>query len=141
MVQRRTLITKNRLHRQQRKASLNGHRNAETGEEVIDKKLHNSECFWCGSTFLQRQTEVNNIGKTKDHTPRSCGVCTKAKREMRDDRANKYDYWSWKEINATWFDVKTDTIEEAALRHFCETLPVEKETQQQLFERLRKKQL
>ena len=105
-----------------------------------DKSLHNSECFWCGTTFLLRQTQVNNIGRVGQFTPRSCGVCAKAKIAMKDDRVNKYDYWSWKEINATWFDVKTDTIEEAALRHFAESLPVEKETQQKLYERLRRKQ-
>ena len=109
----------------------------------IDKSLHNSECFWCSTTFLNRQfttDATNNIGRVGDFGPRACGVCLKAKVALRDDRANKYDYWSWKEINATWFDVKTDTIEEAALRHFCETLPVEKETQQKLYERLRSKQ-
>ena len=110
---------------------------------MIDKSLHNSECFWCGSTFLQRQfttDATNNIGRVGDFGPRSCGVCAKAKIAMRDDRANKYDYWSWKEINATWFDVKTDAIEEAALRHFAESLPVEKEKQEALIARLRRKQ-
>ena len=110
---------------------------------MIDKKLHNSECFWCSATFLNRQfttEEGNNIGRVGDFGPRCCGVCLKAKRAMNDDRANKYDWWSWKEINATWFDVKTDAIEEAALRHFAESLPVEKEKQEALIARLRRKQ-
>ena len=106
----------------------------------MDKSLHNSECFWCSTTFLLRQTEESNIGRVGDFGPRSCGVCQKAKIAMNDDRANRYQYSSWMEINATWHDVKSDTIEEAALRHFAESLPVAKETQQQLYERLRRKQ-
>ncbi len=109
----------------------------------ISKDEHNSECVWCGHTYLNRQfktEETNNIGRVGDFGPHACGVCMKAKLEMNDDRANRYQYWSWREINATWFDVKSDQIEEAALRHFAESLPVAKETQQQLYERLRSKQ-
>tara|TARA_B110000858_G_scaffold190329_1_gene238152 strand:+ start:787 stop:1122 length:336 start_codon:yes stop_codon:yes gene_type:complete len=110
---------------------------------MLDPKLHNSECFWCSSTFLNRQftdDEHNNIGRVGQFGPRACGVCTKAKVAMRDDRANRYQYWSWREINATWHDVKSDQIEEAALRHFAESLPVERETQEALIARLRSKQ-
>ena len=106
----------------------------------ISKEEHNSECFWCGTTYLLRQTKENNIGRVGDFGPRTCGVCMKAKAALKDDRASKYTYWSLKEINAKWFEVKTDQIEEAALRHFAESLPVAKETQQQLYERLRSKQ-
>ena len=109
----------------------------------IDKSLHNSECFWCGHTYLNRQftgDTNNNIGRVGDFGPRACGVCIKAKAEMRDDRANRYQWWSFREINATWFDVKTDAVEEAALRHFAESLPVEKEKQEALIARLRSKQ-
>ena len=106
----------------------------------ISKEEHNSECFWCGSTYLLRQTEENNIGRVGDFGPRTCGTCGKAKVYLNDDRANKYYYYSLKEIKATWEEVKTDAIADAALRHFAESLPVEKETQEALIERLRRNQ-
>ena len=110
---------------------------------MIDKSVHNSECFWCGSTFLNRQfkgEESNNIGRVGEFGERTCGTCGKAKIYLNDPRGNKYYYYSLREIKATWEEVKTDAIADAALRHFAESLPVEKETQQKLYERLRRKQ-